>query len=43
MILCLGIESLTKEALERWGDILLFTENEYRDGEGKLEEIYVLM
>lgn len=40
---CIGIESLPKEALERWSDILLFTENEYRADDGTLSELYALM
>ena len=40
---CIGIESLSKEALERWSDILLFTENEYRTDDGTLSELYALM
>lgn len=39
----LRIESLPKEALERWSDILLFTENEYRTDDGTLSELYALM
>jgi len=42
-LICIGIESLPKEALERWSDILLFTENEYRTDDGTLSELYALM
>ena len=39
----LGIESLPQDSLERWSEILLFTENEYRADDGTLSELYALM
>lgn len=39
----LSIDNLPRKALERWNDILLLTESEYREENGAHSEFYTLM